>query len=397
MMSTRIKKSPPHGGFFVLAKFLLLLSIPIGNSVKAQTPAFSNETAVNILGLTIDAMEPFISADDQTLFFNSLNDGVNTSLYYASRINDSTFQFEGLVLNVNQAPPHLDAVASIDQNENFYWVSTRNYPTVIENLQHGNYTNGVVVNGGKVYGDFYINSPGWIVMDAAITMTGNKLIYSNAYFNNCNQGLPCKAMLGIAIKVNDSTFQRSPNSAVLFSAINDTNFIVYAPQLSTNGLELFYTRLKKNTIETQICISTRGDTITSFPAGTVIVSETGATPEAPTISTDGLRMYYHRYSNGKYRLFMRRRISSSIAEQHSTAFILFPTVSTNVINYQLADLPESYCISDQSGREKKWSLITSQNGTISVNELAAGMYYITVHFSNRNSITRKFIKVTQHE
>ena len=56
-------------------------------------PSFSNEIEVSINGLTFDAMEPFISPDGNYLFFNSLNDGIVTKLYYATKIDDTTFYF----------------------------------------------------------------------------------------------------------------------------------------------------------------------------------------------------------------------------------------------------------------------------------------------------------------
>jgi hypothetical protein len=60
-------------------------------------------------------MEPFISLDGNTLFFNSLNSGGNTNLYYATKVNDSTFNYVGLVGGTyDPSPNHLDAVASIN-------------------------------------------------------------------------------------------------------------------------------------------------------------------------------------------------------------------------------------------------------------------------------------------
>ena len=54
-------------------------------------PSFGLEIDVTINGLSFDAMEPFISADGNYLFFNNKNDGIDTKLFYATKINDSTF------------------------------------------------------------------------------------------------------------------------------------------------------------------------------------------------------------------------------------------------------------------------------------------------------------------
>lgn len=50
-------------------------------------PSYGPEKQVIINGLTFDAMEPFISPDGNSLFFNNLNDGINTKLFYATKVN----------------------------------------------------------------------------------------------------------------------------------------------------------------------------------------------------------------------------------------------------------------------------------------------------------------------
>jgi uncharacterized protein (DUF2164 family) len=56
---------------------------------------FTNERKVSITGYSADAMEPFISKNGDYLFFNNLQ-GVNgKELYYAEKIDDTTFEFKG--------------------------------------------------------------------------------------------------------------------------------------------------------------------------------------------------------------------------------------------------------------------------------------------------------------
>ncbi|GAB4252587.1 MAG: hypothetical protein Kow0079_07450 [Vicingaceae bacterium] len=260
-------------------------------------------------------MEPFISPEGNILFFNSLNAGGNTNLYYATKVNDSTFNFIGMVGGCyDPSSNHLDAVASMDSTNKFYWTSLRSLP----NLYTGNYNNGTVSNLTKVYGTCNILSPtGWIIMDAAIKYTGDLLYYANAYFGptytECT-GVPCKAMLGIAQKVNDSTFNKMPNSDAILANINDTNYLVYAPQVSKDGLELYFTRLLKNTTNTEICVSVRNSINDPFSLPTVIYSNDGFFPEAVTITTDKQKIYYHQKDNSLlYNIFLRyRNLSSSV-------------------------------------------------------------------------------------
>ena len=75
-------------------------------------------------------MEPFISPDENTLF-NSLNSGGNTNLHYATKIDDTTFTYNGLVAGTyDSSLNHLDAVASMDTQITFFWVSLRSIPNL---------------------------------------------------------------------------------------------------------------------------------------------------------------------------------------------------------------------------------------------------------------------------
>src|ERR1041385_146268 len=171
-------------------KILLCLFLFLSQEIFSQSyPAFGNEIPVTINGLTFDAMEPSISADGNFLFFNSLNDGITTSLYYASRVNDSTFNYVGPLTGANETnTPRLDAVASSDSANDFFWVSLRNFPNQFDNYFHGTFNGSDVVNIGRVHGTFYIYQQGWLIMDAAINYDETKLYYCNAYFGPTYSG-----------------------------------------------------------------------------------------------------------------------------------------------------------------------------------------------------------------
>lgn len=119
---------------FLKIIFILLIIISCSSNDSDITesliyPSFGSEMEVTINDLSFDAMEPFISSNGNYLFFNNLNDGIQTKLHYATKINDSTFNYLGELIGTNQTTtPHLDAVADMDSNGN-YWTSTRNYPS----------------------------------------------------------------------------------------------------------------------------------------------------------------------------------------------------------------------------------------------------------------------------
>ncbi|HMA05681.1 MAG TPA: hypothetical protein VKO45_07115 [Methanomicrobiales archaeon] len=253
-----------------------------------------------ILGYAEDAMEPFISQDGQILFFNSLNDGKDTSLYLARRSGDATFQLVGKVGGANGPPPHLDAVASMDAANRFYFVSTRDYPAADENLFVGSFRDGAITGVRPVQGDFYLRQPGWIVMDAEIHRGGEVLLYVDAHFTG--GAMPDAAFIGAARQVN-GTFATDPNNGILFREVN-TGDLNYAPSLSADGLELFFTRAAGTT--TRLLVSRRDSLTEPFGAPQELAIR-GEAVEAPCISLDGRFLYFHMREGGKFAIFVASR------------------------------------------------------------------------------------------
>ena len=127
------------GKIFVLGcPFLVGLALVGGPTARAQDAGdpsaevkaanFTNLQAVTITGNGQDAMEPFLTRDGKVLVFNNSNaPTVDTNLFWATKVDDLTFQLQGEIGGVNG--PALDAVASMDLGNNFYFVSTRSYDT----------------------------------------------------------------------------------------------------------------------------------------------------------------------------------------------------------------------------------------------------------------------------
>ena len=276
-------------------------------------PSFGAELEVTINDLSFDAMEPFISSNGNFLFFNNLNDGITTKLYYATKVNDSTFTYNGELPGANQVTtPHLDAVADMDAHGNFYWTSTRNYPAELNNLFHGTFNAGTINDIGRVEGDFNMNIPGWLVMDHGISLDGQLLYFNHARFNDEDCLGPCETKLGIAKKNNDSTFSTLQNSESILQNINDPTYIYYAPCISSDNLEMYYTRYVKGQITAatvfEICVAVRSTAAAEFSIPKVLFSDTIANLiEAPTLTVDKNIMYYHQKTAGTHKIKMRYR------------------------------------------------------------------------------------------
>lgn len=364
---------------------ILLLLILIQQHIAAQTyPNYGAEIPVTINGLQFDAMEPSITADGNTIFFNSLNDGISTSLYYASRVDDSTFTFMGALTGANQSiSPRLDAVASSDSANRFYWTSLRNFPTEFDNCFYGHFNGTDVVNIHRLHGTFYIYTLGWLMMDASINYQGDLLYYTNANFgpsySGCN-GVPCMGKIGIAQKLNDSTFNKLTNSDDMLQHINDTNYVVYAPNISTDGLELHYTRFLKSNLSqgTQICVSVRTHLNDTFSLPSVLHPFSNLTPEATTLTSDQSKIYYHKKSNGLYKLFLRYRTQATSLDPsiklHALSVYPNPTkgelhlegTKENFINLKIYDLQGRF-IKETSSHH------------FSIQDLPIGIYIIRIN------------------
>jgi Secretion system C-terminal sorting domain/WD40-like Beta Propeller Repeat len=376
--------------------FLILAILNFQLTYSQSYPSFGSEIPVTINGLSFDAMEPSISADGNYIFFNSLNNGITTSLYYASKVNDSTFNFVGALAGANQTiSPRLDAVASSDSANNFYWTSLRNFPTQFDNCFYGSFNGTDVINIGRVHGTFYIYTIGWLMMDASINYKGDLLYYTNAFFGptytGCG-GVPCLGKLGIAQKQNDSTFNKLSNSDGIMQNINDTNYVVYAPNISKNGLELYYTRFLKSNLSlgTQICVSVRNNLADTFSLPAIFLPFSLLTPEATTLTSDQSKIYYHKKSGGFYQLFLRyRNLTNGINETENTQSVsIYPNPTNGMINVNILN---QNLVSIKIYNLTGGLLQEHFTAKFSIAHLPSGMYYIKTQ-TNKSTFIHKLIR-----
>jgi len=264
---------------------------------------FTNPERVTINNYNQDAMEPFISLDGNYLFFNNSNNpppGTFTKLYYATRINDVTFEFAGEIAGVNAAS--LNAVASMDRNNKFYFISTRSYMQTFSTVYWGDFLAGTVSNVELVPG-VSKHKPGWVNFDAGISPDGNTLYFVDGFFGTAN--FPQKALLTIA-KRKGNHFVRLANSRNIMRKINNSD-LNYAPCPTASGLEFFWTRVDPaNVSGIGIYTATRANTSKPYGTPVKIDAATGFV-EAPTISEDGKSLYYHKNENGTFVIYRLTR------------------------------------------------------------------------------------------
>ncbi|MEM8969764.1 MAG: hypothetical protein AAGE93_25320, partial [Bacteroidota bacterium] len=91
--------------------------------------------------------------------------------------------------------------------------------------------------------------------------------------------------------------------------------IYYAPCISSDNLELYFTRYLKGEITSatafEICIAMRESPLAEFSTPKVLFSDVVPNLiEAPTITTDKRIIYYHRKTSDSHKIVMRYRNSN---------------------------------------------------------------------------------------
>jgi hypothetical protein len=256
---------------------------------------FGKEQRVAIRGYDGDAMEPFVTRDGRFLMFNNRNEAPqNTNLHFAERANDLTFDYRGEIKGVNTAA--LEGVPSMDRDGNFYFVSPRDYDKTFSTLYRGRFANGAVSNVGLVPG-VSRRQPGIVNFDAEISGNGNTLYFVDGDFSS--EPKPKTADLVIASR-HAGTFTRDPQSREVLKNVNGRG-LVYAPAISNDGMELFYTRVAKITPTAQPAIYRAVRTRLDEPFGIPEkVLEIAGFVEAPTFSVDENALYYHKKDRDQF-------------------------------------------------------------------------------------------------
>lgn len=257
-----------------------------GSETGAQ---FLNPEGVAIRGYDGDAMEPFLTRNGRYLLFNDSNaPGRDTNLHYAQRIDDLTFDYRGELDGTNT--PALDAVASVDGNGNLYFISTRSYEQSLATIYRGRFDEGRVTNVTLVGGLSRLIR-GEVNFDVEVSADGGTLYFADGAFT----GGPVPAAADLVMARRDGeTFVRL--DAALLANVNSGE-LEYAAAISTDQLELFFTRLGGG--DPQIYRSTRSGIEQPWSPPERIAGITGFV-EAPTIAPDGRALYYHARRGARF-------------------------------------------------------------------------------------------------
>ncbi|NNE98136.1 MAG: hypothetical protein HKN25_03860 [Pyrinomonadaceae bacterium] len=287
------KKSTNIAGFFLL--LTVFLSCQTSAQKVLEYTQFKNPEPVTIRGFDDHAMEPFVSRDGEYLFFNNSNaPGVNTEIHYATRIDDLTYQYKGILKGASS--DKLDGVPTMDEEGNFYFVSVRNYFNDFQTIYGGKFSGGDLTNVGIVYG-ISKKKLGHLNFDLEVSADGNTIYFVDGIFSG--KPFPDKADIAIAVK-REGKFKRLSGSEEILDKIN-TKRLEYAPAISEDELEIFFTRhMSKQKLGIFRAVRKEKDLPFGKPRW---VSAIKGHIEAPTLSPDERSLYYHKKENGKFVIY----------------------------------------------------------------------------------------------
>jgi hypothetical protein len=245
-------------------------------------------------------MEPFITPDAKYLLFNNSNTASHTTLRYATRLNDSTFVYGGVVRGANDSNA-LTAVPAVAADGTMYFISTRSYSQTLSTVYEAPFRDGVATRVAVVEG-LAAPRPGIVNFDVDVQSDGTLLYVSQGTFSG---GSAPDAASIVMYARRSAGFVRVPSSDRLLKEINDPSALTYAADISPDGLELFFTRAVPGTAPA-IYRAVRRDPSQSFGDVQPVAATTGYV-EAPSLSGDEHLLYYHRKTGNHFTIYVAGR------------------------------------------------------------------------------------------
>ncbi|MBI5200254.1 MAG: PD40 domain-containing protein [Elusimicrobia bacterium] len=282
------------------AAFLL----PVRLAEEKTTDLFGDPRRVEIAGYDGDAMEPFLSPDGRWLFFNNSNEKpVDTNLHFAERTGVLSFRYRGELPGANST--ELDAVPCMDASGRFYFTSGREYIHTLKTTFVGRFDGKQLADVRPVSGGIYPKHLGAVNMDVGVSLDGSAMYISRARFVPLVPLPPFWSQLLVARKAEDGSFVIDPRSEELMKNVN-TRALAYAPAISPDGLELYFTRTSFPA-GMRLMVATREKPDEAFDEPRVLADLPTGGVEAPTLSSNLSELFFHKKTAGKWAIFRATR------------------------------------------------------------------------------------------
>lgn len=288
-------------GAAVLAALAVLI-LPIRLAREPESDLYEDPQPVQIAGYEGIAMEPFLSPDGRFLFFNDSNaSGHDTDLHFAERTGPLAFRYLGELPGANSV--ELDAVPGMDAAGRFYFTTGRDYVRTLKSTYAGDFDGRRLAGVRPVPGDIWPRHIGSINMDVGVSPDGGTLYISRALFLPPLPLPPIRSDLLVA-HLKGGAWSIEPNSAEIMRNVT-TRALEYAPAVSPDGLELFFTRASVPG-GMRIMVATRPAADVPFAEPRALRALTGFV-EAPAVSTDLGELLFHKKVGDKFVVYRARR------------------------------------------------------------------------------------------
>jgi hypothetical protein len=267
----------------------------------AAYTAFAAPTPVAIRGYDGTAMEPFITRDGTYLLFNNSNDAsVDTNLQLARRVDATTFTYVGELTGADSTS--LDGVPTVSADGTLYFVSTRDYDNSLSTIYSATFA-AEQASGVALVPNISRKQTLVVNFDVEVSADGNDLYFVDAGMTR--DGVPQHADLVLATRSNGEFVRRADD---LLVNVNSTS-LEYAAAISSDELELFFTRVDAITADAMPTIYRAARTSLDEPFGIPQhVDAAEGFVEGPTVASDG-SVYYHRCDGGTCSIYRITRSS----------------------------------------------------------------------------------------
>lgn len=270
---------------------------------------FLNEQEVNVIWYTWDVMEPFISRDEEYLFFNDNGWENDKDLFYAEKIDNLNFKYIWGLKWANTKS--VDGNPSMDSDNNFYFISTRDLASWdLSTIYKGIFKDWELKDIERIKSNINTWKPFWVNMWVEISADWEYMYSSNAKFF-LGATIPSKWNLKYAVN-NWGRFVVAKDEKEIFKNLNNDHSIQYAGETSEDQLEIFYSQVtlwKKPIFK--LYYSKRESVSEAFWKPKLIKEafwwDEYAFVEAPCLSSDKERLYYHKLKDWRFRLFLLTR------------------------------------------------------------------------------------------
>ncbi len=262
---------------------------------------WENEELITIEGYSDHVMEIGISADGKYLLFNDNNDP-NKDMHWSIRIDDRTYKYMGKVENT--ISPTVDGTPSFDNEGNLYFTTLKSYGDGYKTIYKSGFKDGVAIKPEAVDGNIYVQKNSgkilWISLDPDISNDGKYLFYSEGMFT-LGTDFPNPFNVRGAERVGNTFVKMDDN---IFTNVNTSN-LEYAPTISTNGLELYFSRIDISGSKPKflgIYVATRSSVNVPFGVPARIEAISGKV-EAPVLSANEKTLYYHKLDGRVFKAY----------------------------------------------------------------------------------------------